>query len=56
LSGDGLVDVKSALGQHKDSAKTLHFNKENTWIVCESNHLDLLSSPKIYTKIKEWLV
>jgi pimeloyl-ACP methyl ester carboxylesterase len=56
LLGDRLVDVKSALGQHKNTALTLHFRKENTWIAHENTHLDLLSNPKIYTKIKEWLV
>lgn len=53
--GDGLVDVKSALGQHKNPDKDLHFKKENTWIAYETNHLDLLSKPEIYDKIKIWL-
>lgn len=55
LLGDSLVNMKSALGQHKDPAKNLHFKETNTWIANEHNHLDLLSSPKVYTKIKEWL-
>lgn len=54
--GDRLVSVKSALGQHKKADKNLVFSDENTWISYESTHLDLLSSPKIYDKIKEWLV
>ena len=53
--GDKLVSVKSALGQHKKADKNLHFVKENTWISYESTHMDLLSNPKIYDKIKEWL-
>jgi len=56
LLGDRLVDVKSALGEHENPAKKLHFRKENTWIAYENTHSDLLSNPKIYTKIKEWLV
>ncbi len=56
LFGDKMVTVKSAFGQHKNPAKTLHFKKENTWIAYEHTHIDLLSSPKIYAKIKEWLV
>ncbi|TXD50464.1 MULTISPECIES: hypothetical protein [unclassified Polaribacter] len=53
--GDNLVDVKSALGQHKNSNKSLLFKKENSWIAYENNHLDLLSNPKIGAKLKIWL-
>jgi len=56
LLGDGLVEVASALGQHENPAKDLNFKQENTWVAYESSHLDLLSNPKIYTKIKAWLV
>jgi len=56
LLGDKLVSVKSALGQHKMADKNFCFGKENTWISYESTHMDLLSDPKIYDKIKEWLV
>lgn len=56
LLGDNMVGVKSALGQHKNPAKNLNFKKENTWIAYENNHSDLLSNPKIYSKIKTWMV
>ena len=56
ILGDSLVDVKSALGQHKNPAKNLHFKEENTWVAYENNQVDLLSDAKIYAKIKEWLV
>lgn len=56
ILGDTLVDVKSALGQHKNPNKSLFFKKENRWIVYENNHLDLLSNPKIMEKIKDWLI
>jgi pimeloyl-ACP methyl ester carboxylesterase len=56
LLGDKMVGVKSALGQHKNPTKNLHFKKENTWIAYESNHSELLSNPKIYTKIKSWMI
>jgi len=56
LLGDVLVDIKSALGWHKNPAKNLHFKDENTWIIYENSHLDLLCNPNIYDKIKEWLV
>ena len=53
LLGDKLVSIKSALGQHKMADKNFYFGKENTWISYESTHMDLLSDPKIYDKIKE---
>lgn len=53
--GDGLVDVKSAFGQQKISAKNLEFEEGDTWIAYQTTHLDLLSNPEIYTKIKAWL-
>ncbi|WP_452228347.1 esterase/lipase family protein [Lacinutrix sp. MEBiC02404] len=56
LLGDNMVGVKSALGQHKNPDKNLNFKKKNTWIVYENNHLDLLSNPKIYSKIKTWML
>ena len=54
--GDSLVDVKSALGQHKNRSKNLNFKDGNTYVAYECNHLDLLNDPKIYAKIKAWLV
>ena len=56
ILGDSLVDIKSALGQHKKTAKNLNFKEENTWIVYENNHLELLSNPKILDKLKTWLL
>ncbi len=55
LLGDKMVGVKSALGLHKNPNKNLDFKKKNTWIAYESTHLDLLSNPEIYTKIKSWV-
>ncbi|TXD66883.1 esterase/lipase family protein [Polaribacter glomeratus] len=56
ILGDSLVDVKSALGQHKKTEKNLDFKLENTLIVYENNHLDLLSNLEITEKLKIWLV
>jgi len=56
IIGDSLVDVKSALGQHKNPAKNLDFKDRNTWVAYENTHLDLLSNLEIYAKIKAWLV
>lgn len=55
LFDDGLVDIKSAMGQHKNPDKSLNFKKENTLIVYQNNHWDLLNNSKVYTQIKEWL-
>ena len=55
MIGDGLVDVQSALGVHKNSDKQLDFKKRHTWVVYEATHLDLLSNLKVYLKIKTWL-
>ena len=56
LLGDNMVGIKSALGQHKDPTKNLNFKKQNTWIAYENKHLDLLSNPKVYKKIKAWML
>jgi hypothetical protein len=40
----------------KNPDKNLNFKKENIWISYDSNHLDLISNPKILNKIKVWLV
>ena len=56
LKGDGLVEVASALGIHKNKNKNLNFKKNNTWIAYENKHIDLLSSLDVYSKIKDWIV
>lgn len=53
--GDGLVGLDSALGGHKDPKRNLSFEADKTWVSYENNHLDLLSDPSVYTKIKSWL-
>lgn len=53
--GDRLVDVKSALGQHRDPYKDLQFPPEHTWIAQDHSHLDLLDSADVYGKLKLWL-
>lgn len=56
LLGDKMVFVKSALGKHKNTDKDLNFKKVNTYISYETNHVELLSNPKVYSKIKSWIV
>ncbi|HKK75607.1 MAG TPA: alpha/beta fold hydrolase [Saprospiraceae bacterium] len=55
LQGDGLVGLKSALGQHKDAKRDLQFEERNTWIAYGNGHLDLLNDPSVYAKIQSWL-
>jgi len=55
LVGDGLVTVASALGRHADPALTLDFPAERQWIAAGTNHLDLLSRPEVYVRIRDWL-
>ena len=53
--GDGLVPIPSALGKHEDPMLALEFPVENTHLVTETGHLDLLGSAEAYAAIKDWL-
>ena len=55
LLGDGLVPLDSSLGAHTDAARTLVFPESRRWIGYEMGHLDLLRSPQVYEKLREWL-
>ena len=55
LLGDGLVPLDSALGRHKDPARTLAFAEERQWIGYGINHLELLSRPEVYAQLRRWL-
>ncbi len=55
LVGDGLVPVASALGRHRDPARSLAFPPERQWIATETGHLDLMSRRDVYERIAEWL-
>jgi pimeloyl-ACP methyl ester carboxylesterase len=52
---DGLVDVASALGLHDDPARTLAFPEGHRWTGYGLGHLDLLSSPEVYSVLGRWL-
>ncbi|OGB87312.1 MAG: permease, partial [Burkholderiales bacterium RIFCSPLOWO2_12_FULL_67_210] len=56
LTGDGLVPLNSALGQHDDPARRLVFAKDSQRIVYRTGHLDLLSSPAVAQQLLHWLV
>jgi PGAP1-like protein len=53
--GDGLVNVDSALGRHRDPELALAIPEDRQWIVYGISHFDLLSRPEVYAKIREWL-
>jgi pimeloyl-ACP methyl ester carboxylesterase len=55
LLGDGLVQVDSALGKHKDPNLSLDIPTERQWLGYGVNHMDLLNHPEVYSKIKQWL-
>lgn len=55
LFGDGLVPLKSGLGQHPDAARALVFPKGHTKVFYGMSHLGLLDSPKVCTQLGLWL-
>ena len=55
MSGDGLVPVRSALGQHADAARDLGIPASRRMVVAGHTHFDLLGSPAVYARIEDWL-
>ncbi len=55
LIGDGLVPLKSALGQHKNARFNLWFPDDHQFIARDMNHIDLLNHPDVYATIKKWI-
>ena len=55
LLGDGLVPLDSALGRHRDPARTLAFPAHRQWVGCGLSHLDLLNRPEVYAQLLGWL-
>jgi hypothetical protein len=53
--GDGLVPVESALGRHARPELTLEFPAANQWIAHATNHVQLLSRPEVYGRLRTWL-
>ena len=56
LQGDGLVTVASALGDHKQIAKSLAIAPTNRLVCYETDHFDLLSSKPVFEQLQTWLV
>jgi hypothetical protein len=55
LLGDGIVPLPSALGHHANPKLAVNFERSRRWVAYETNHLDLLSRPAVYTHIRRWL-
>jgi pimeloyl-ACP methyl ester carboxylesterase len=55
LLGDGLVPLRSALGQHPDPARNLSFPESQQWIGYGMSHWDLLDRSDVYEQIRRWL-
>jgi len=55
LVGDGLVPLNSALGRHRDPARRLHFAAGDQWVAHQTGHLELLSSPAVFERMRSWL-
>jgi len=55
LIGDGLVPLDSALGHHRDTARTLAIPKDRQWIGYRMGHRDLLNHPEVYSQLRAWL-
>lgn len=55
LTGDGLVPLRSALGQHDDPRHRLVFARDSQRTVHRTGHLELLSSPVVAEQLLLWL-
>jgi len=56
LLGDGLVPVDSALGRHKQAARTLAFDAGRQWVGQGLGHLDLLGHADVLAQLRAWLL
>ena len=55
LLGDGLVPLRSALGQHDEAPHCLGFLPENQWTAYATGHMALLSRPDVGAQAVKWL-
>lgn len=53
--GDGLVPVRSALGEHRDPALALPIPPARRLLVGRTGHLELLGSPAVQARLQDWL-
>ena len=55
LVGDGLVPLRSALGQHDEAPHCLDFPLANQWTAYGTHHMDLLKRPEVTAQVLNWL-
>jgi pimeloyl-ACP methyl ester carboxylesterase len=55
LLGDGLVPLRSALGQHPQIAHRLAFSEANQRVFFGMNHFELLQHPEVVAQVVAWL-
>jgi hypothetical protein len=55
FAGDGLVAVDSALGRHREPRRELAFAADRQWLAERTGHLELMSRPEVYERIRFWL-
>ena len=55
LVGDGLVPLRSALGEHGDPRFVLRFAPASRFIAWRTGHLALLRSPEVARQVLRWL-
>ena len=56
LLGDGIVPLASALGQHRQAARRLHFAPDHQWIGQGLNHLELMYHADVGAQLRRWLL
>ena len=55
LTGDGLVPLRSALGEHDEARHCLGFPLEQQWSDYGTHHMDLLERPEVTAQVLGWL-
>ena len=55
LLGDGLVPLKSALGDGTARRGSLDIPVSQRWIGHGMNHMDLLDNAAVYEQLRRWL-
>ena len=53
LVGDGLVPLKSVLGEHAEAVHCLNFQADKQWTAFGANHLDLLKRPDVTARVAD---
>jgi hypothetical protein len=55
LTGDGLVPLRSALGEHDQAGHALHFPPDARMIAYRTGHLTLLHDAAVWAQVGAWL-